>query len=158
MALVNNIIIDLVAQTGTLASTQSINVVETILYSAALNQITFALRPAISLSGSDFLNLVAQINIFNSAILFNFNVNPSATLPYGSVNNTETHDSVNNLWNEVCLIGATPRVFSYSADKNTFLVNFTSRASAKTIEFPEWIDCLVCLKKYQLSVRNFFNI
>ena len=71
--LVTNIIIDLSAQTASLTITKDAIPIETINF--ASNQITFLERGDISISGTEFLDLLAQIEIFQTALLKNFPLN-----------------------------------------------------------------------------------
>lgn len=158
MALVNVITIDLVAKTAVLTSTSAGNGVETITYTNSTNQITFSTRADIVISGADFINLIDQINIFQTAILFNFAPNAFATIPFGSCDNSEVHDIVNNNWNLACIYGASPRAINYSGLGASKTVDLLARASPKIIDFPEWIYCLYALNHYRISIRNFFSI
>lgn len=158
MALVNTLVVDLVAKTVILTSTSSGNSVETITYNNILNQITFSSRADITITGSEFIDFVSQINILQTAILFNFSPNINATVPFGSVNNVENHDSNANTWGLTCIYGATPRVLNYAGLGSNKTVNLLARANSKTIEFTEWIRCLSALNSYRISIRNFFNI
>lgn len=158
MALVNTITVDLAAKTVVLNSTSGGNLVENITYSQSVNQITFLTRPDIVISGIDFLNLTNQINIFQTAILFNFSPNINATIPFNSCDNSENHDSVNNLWGLACIYGASPRPINYSAIGSNNTVDLIARGSSKTIEFPEWLNLLNGLNHYRVSIRNFFSL
>lgn len=155
MALVSNIVIDLSSKTAVLTSTVSGNNVEVITYVNSLQQVTFNARPDITISQADFLSFCDQINIFQTAIIFNFNPDVFAIIPFGSCNNTENHDSVLNQWNLVCIYGATPRVCNYSFVKATSNEVLTNRASSKTLEFPEWTYFLQALNHYRLSIKGF---
>lgn len=158
MALVNTITIDLVAGSAVLNSTSSGSLVENISYSNVLNQITFASRSDIVISGVDFMTLINQINILQTAILFNFSPNVSATVPYGSLNVKESHDIINGKWTLACTYGASPSAVNYSADLATITLDLQTRSGSKTLDFPEWIQLLSLLIQYRLSVRNFFSL
>jgi len=153
MALVSLITIDLVTQTVTLTTTVSGNSVETIIYNDLNKQINFALRPLINISIKDFLDYIAQVNIFQQAIFFNFNPSIAETLPFGSCSNVENHDVGLNEWNLLCVYGALPRVCNYSCNIGSQTVNLANRVNAKTIEFPEWIYFLQALNHYRASIK-----
>lgn len=155
MVLVITITVDLAAKTVILNSTSSGNLVENITYSQALNQVTFATRPDILISISDYMSLINQINIFQTAILFNFIPSVIATTPFGSCENLENHDSIANTWGLACIYGASPRVINYSCSGSTKLVDLIALGSSKTIEFPEWLYLLPALNHYKFSLTNF---
>lgn len=155
MALVSNIQVDLAARTAILTSTVNNNSVELISYVDSNLQITFNSRADINISFSEFIDFVNQVNILQTAILFNFSPNVFASIPFGSCNNTENHDSVLNKWNLVCIYGASPRVCNYSYDKATTTLTMANRASSKILEFPEWLYFLNQLNHYKTSVKQF---
>lgn len=155
MVLVTNIVIDQTLGIATMSVTQSGNTVENINYTHANNQVTFGLRPDISITFTEFLDFAAQIIIFETAIIFNFNPNVFLTSPFYSANNTESHDSILNKWNLVCIYGATPRVCNYSADKASFLILLANRSGPKTLEFAEWLYWLIILDHYSKSIKGF---
>lgn len=157
MALVNTLVVDLVTQTIVLTSSNA-GLVETITYSNALKQVTFAARAAINITGAEFIDLVSQINILQTAILFNFSNNINETVPFNSFNLLDSYDSGANTWNLVCLCGSVPRVFNYSGIGSNSTVDFLARANSKTIEFPEWMKCLQAINSYRTEIRDFFNL
>lgn len=158
MALSSTITVDLLSQTSTLTCSVGLNVVETITYNKSNNQITFSSRPDITITGSEFMDFCNQVNICQTAILFNYGPLVSATIPFNSTNVTETQDIANNNWNMVCIFGAVPRVSNYSANSITKMVTLFNRASPKTIDFPEWLVFLTDLNHYRLSVRNYLGL
>lgn len=155
MALVSNIVIDLASQTGTLTVTKSAVSVETITYSS--NQITYALRADIVISVAEFHDLIAQINIFETALLFNFNIQPALNGLISSINCTEAVDNVNNKCSLACIYGASPRVVNYSADLAAKTVDLQNRASDKSISLPEWNYLLLQLAHYNASLRLYLG-
>lgn len=158
MALINVITVDLGSKTIVLNCTSAGNLVENITYNQSINQITFATRNDIVISGNDFIILTNQINIFQTAILFNFSPNINAYIPFNSCDNSENHDSVNNLWGLACIYGVSPRAINYSAIGSNKTVDLLSRANSKNIEFPEWLYLLQALNHYRTSVINFLNL
>ena len=158
MALVSNIVNDLSTGTSVLTITKTGNPVETLTYENSLKTITFSLRPTINITGVEFLDLIKQINIFQTSILFNFNTNINVSIPFSNVTSNENHDSLDVFWNFTFTVGPNPRVANYSAENSTKTVDLLNRAQPKTIEFPEWIYFLSSLKHYQISFRNYFSI
>ncbi len=156
MALVNNNIIDLLTKTGSLTATVLGSPVETINF--ANNQITFAARSDISISKSDFLALIKQINVFQTTLLANFSLNVSATVPFNSVNCVETNDIPNKNWDLTCLSGVGRRLVNYTTNGPTQMTELKNRTNSETIEFPEWIYLLFSLNHYSNSINNFFGI
>lgn len=155
MSLVSNIVVDLASGTVVLTSTVSGNSVENITYLNSGKQVTFSARPDITITQSEFLSFCDQVNIFQTAILFNFNPDVFAIIPFGSCNNTETHDTGLNQWNLVCIYGASPRVCNYSFFKASGNEVLTNRGSSKTLDFPEWQYFLQALNHYRLSIKQF---
>lgn len=153
MALLSNIVVDQSAQTAILTVTKAGNAVETITYTNSTKQVSFALRADITITLIEFLDFISQVNIFQTAILFNYNPSVFLTVPFGSCNNTETHDIALSKWTLVCIYGATPRVVNYSCNIPALTVDLVNRSGAKAIDFPEWIYFLMQLNHYRQSLK-----
>lgn len=161
MALVNTILIDLSGQVGSLTSTSSSSPVETISYAVSTNQITFLERQSIVIAGADFLTLIIQMNIFQTALIANFSVNNFITTPYTVVTSTESnHSPTTPTCTLTSVIGAAPmeQVVSYSADSTTGNVTFNYRVFNQTINLPEWVNLLTILNHYRASVKSFLSL
>jgi len=158
MPISTTISVDLLTQTAVLSCTVGLNSIETFTYNKTNNQVTLSARPDIAITGPEFMDFCNQVNIFETAILFNYAPLISATIPFNSTNVTETQDVMNNNWNMVCIFGAPPRVNNYSANSISKIVQLFNRANAKTIDFPEWLVFLTDLNHYRLSVRNYLGL
>lgn len=160
MALVNSIVIDLGAKTASLTSTSSGSPVETITYSFSSNQVTFNNRSLINILGTDFLTLIAQVNLLQAAILSNFPVIQYANVPFTEVQNVQTNLVSSNQWNYYCVTSYSPtgRIIDYSALGSNTTVNLNNRQFSMTINYPEWIYILQALNYYNVGVKSFFNL
>ncbi len=70
----------------------------------------------------------------------------------------EVNDTVGHTWSLAGIFVASPRVINYSAILSNKTVDLLNRAQSKTIEFPEWIFLLYCLKHYRNSVKTFLSL
>lgn len=158
MANVNNIVIDLTANTATLTITNSSNAVETITYTQSSNQINFANRSPITISGIDFLNMLAQFVIFQQAILTNFSTSIFITTPFTEVQNVETNNT--STWNFYSVTGYSPtgRTVDYVATSSGSTVTLNNRQFSITQNFSEWVYLLQALNHYNASVKAFFSL
>ena len=105
MALNTTIVVNLGSGSLVLTSDSSGTPVETISFDATANQFSIAARSDANIPAQDFLSFVDQINIFNTAISFNYNPNIFATVPFNLAASEELNDIVNNQWNLICLFG-----------------------------------------------------
>jgi hypothetical protein len=156
VALVTNIIIDLSAQTASLTITKDAIPIETINF--ASNQITFLERGDISISGTEFLDLLAQIEIFQTALLKNFPLNIFSTIPFNMISVQEINNSLDQIWSLIGLYGDLPNVVEYNAISSSTTVSLAKRSPDKTIFFPEWTYLLFNLSHYRASVKAFLNL
>ena len=158
MALVTSLIVDLVAETIILTCTVFGTIVEEITFENSNNQMSFKERGEVFVSGIDFMELVEQIKIFEVAILFNFSINNSQTLPYNQVITDNTLDSQASQWNLTISSVEEPWIVEYSAILSSIEVMLHKRGSEKVIEFSEWLVVLKTLKNYQVQVRDYLNL
>lgn len=160
MANVNTIAIDLVTGTAILTITNSSNTVETITYTNSSKTLLFANRSLINISGSDFLNMLAQFIIFQQAILTNFSANIFSTMTFTEVQNIENNNTGGNTWDFYCVTSYSPtgRTLDYSALGSYGTVNVKNRQFATTINFAEWVYLLQALNHYNASVKAFFSL
>jgi hypothetical protein len=160
MVLVNSLVVDLSALTATLTVTSSGNPVETFTYSSSTNQIVFSSRTLINIVATDFLTLIAQFNLLQTAILTNFAPSTYIANPFTEIENVETNLTGSNQWNFYSVVGYSPtgRNVDYSAVGASTTVNLNNRQFNQTLNFSEWIYVLQALNHYYLSVRQFFNI
>ena len=154
MALVTTIVIDLLNSTGVLTVKDGVNFVETVTYS--VNSITFSSRPLISISVSDFLNLLNQINIFQTALIYNFS--PVIQYLNSGSNCKEINDINLNTLDLTCTYGNTPDAVNYTGTKSTQLIKLQNRANPKTLTYQYWIDLLSYLIHYSKSIKLFMNV
>lgn len=158
MALLTTIDINLIAKTAVLTCTVSGNRVEIITYTNSTQNVTFTKRDPLTISGTDFMSYTDQIKIFQTAIIFNFSPNQFATVPFGQCDANEIQDVGSQTWNLTVFSVDGSNVVEYSAALATLDVALIDRNPDKTITFPEWIETLVALNHYRLSVRNYFNL
>lgn len=158
MALVNTLTVDLSANTVTLTSTYLGNNVEVLTYSQSANTVVFSSRSSITVSGIDFLNFIAQIKLFQAAILLNFNANQFQTSPYTGVNINEVYVSFINQWECQISIASAANFINHSASLGTQLVTLGNRSSQQILNFSEWIVVLSALNHYDISIKNYFGI
>jgi hypothetical protein len=156
MALISNIVIDLAAATAVLTCTDGGSSVDVLTYANSNQQVTFSSRPTLTIPAVDFINFANQIQIFQTAILFNFHANVGAILPFSQMDVSESHPS--GAWN--LLITQTPGtdVCNYSATLSGSTVAMKNRPLAKTLDFPEWMVYLNGITHYAYSVKNYFNL
>lgn len=152
MVLVSNINIDLTAGTAILTSTKDGNSVETLTYDNATKEITFDSRDDIIISFTEFLSFFDQVNIFQTAIVFNYNsiINSS---PFTQLIINELHDP--GMWNLTVSPHTDPNLVEYQGTKSSTKLEMLPRAGSKTITYPEWIYFLQALSHYAQSIRNF---
>lgn len=156
MALTTTIVVDTSVNTIVLSSSSIDGAVETITYDAVTNQVTIAARSAILINFVEFLNLCDQINIFETAILFNFSlVNILTTKPFIQVASTELHDVGAGNWNLTCSPLTGSNICEYQATKSTLKFYMVSRDADVILEFPEWVLFLQSLNHYRLSIKAF---
>jgi hypothetical protein len=160
MVLVNTLVVDLSGQTVTLTVTSAGSPVETITYTFSSNTLQFASRSLINISGTDFLTLMQQINLFQTAIIFNFNVNVITSTPFTEVQNIEDNITGTNQWEFYSVTGYSPtgRTLDYTALGSNATVNLNNRQFAVTVNFPEWTLMLQALNHFKGSVQQFLNI
>lgn len=158
MSLVNTILVDLSAGQVTLASTESGVAVETIQYSMSTGEITISARTAITISGTDFMTLLNQIVIFQTAIIYNFTPTTIYIVPFNSWVCNESYISFTNAWTLVCNENGGSQFIDYYGTQSNGNVELITRAANLTIPFSEWVQLLVNLKHYQVSLSNFFGI
>jgi hypothetical protein len=160
MVLVNNITVDLSALTATLLVTAFGSPVETFTYSQSTNQIVFSSRSPIIIAGTDFVILIAQFNLLQTAISTNFAPSLYSSTPFTEVQNAETNLTGSSQWNFYSVVGYSPtgRSVDYSAAHATNLVSLNNRQFNQTLNFPEWIYTLTAINHYNTSVRQFLNI
>lgn len=154
MALFSNIVVDLASGTIVLTSTVSSNPVETITYDKTSNQITFDARDGIIIDFSEFLPFCDQVNIFQTAILFNFpGIDVFSTTPFTQLIINELHDP--GQWNLTVTPHTDPNVVEYEGTKSSTKLNMIARVGSKTLSFPEWTYFLQALNHYRLSIKGF---
>lgn len=154
MALISNIVIDLAGQTAILTATVIGNSVELITYDNSSKLITFDARAGIIIDFSEFLSFCDQMNIFETALLFNFpNINTFATIPFSQMIIDEEH--VGGQWDLTVTSGAVPLVVEYEGTRSSTKLNMLERLASKTLEFPEWLYFLQALNHYRLSIKAF---
>lgn len=152
MALISNIVISLEDGTAVLAVTRSGDVVETISYENIGQTVTFASRDDITITSSEFIDLCNQVNILQTAILFNYLVNQLATTPFSVVSCIERNAITTWDFTFSLVDIPDPNVADYSdviADSQVFLAG---RHGNKILQFPEWIYFLQSLTHYRKSV------
>lgn len=154
MALVSNIVISLVNQTVNLRATVDDNLVEDITYDKTTNQITFAERGEFVINFDEFLPFCDQVNIFQTAILFNFpSIDVFSVIPFSQLVINELHDG--DTWDLTVSNQNDPNIVEYICTKSTTQTDMLKRSPSKTIEFPEWTYFLQALNHYRLSIKNF---
>lgn len=160
MANVNNITIDLTANTAVLNITNGGNTVDNITYTQSSNNLVFSNRPLINISRIDFLNMLNQFIIFQQAILNNFSSNIFSTTPFTEVQNVETNNTGGNTWDFYSVNNYSPigRTVDYSALGSNQTVNVKNRQFSITLSFPEWVYLLQALQHYNASVKVFFSL
>jgi hypothetical protein len=158
MALVNTLTVDLTANSVVLNAMVATNLVDQLTYSQSANTVTFAIRPAITISGNDFITLIEQFKLFQAAILTNFNPPQFATIPFTGVVTNETYVSFINQWELQINVGGSGNFVSNSATFSTFMVSLNNRTVSQTLNFSEWMLVLPAFIHYQTSVFNFFGV
>jgi len=154
MALVSTIVVDLANKTVVLTATVDSASVDVITYDNNANQVTFDQRDGIIISFAEFLDFVAQVNIFQAAILANFSgINPSSANPFTQIMINELHDP--GQWNLTVSPHTDPDVVAYEGTKSSLKLNMLVRPSSKTLEFPEWQYFLIALNHYSRSIQQF---
>lgn len=154
MALVANIVVDLASGTIVLTSTVSGNSVETITYDNSTKEVTFDSRDGIIISFAEFLPFCDQVNIFQTAILFNYpSINVFSTIPFAQLIINELHDP--GQWNLTVTPHTDPNVVEYEGTKSSTKLSMNARPSSKTLSFPEWQYFLQALNHYRLSIKSF---
>lgn len=156
MVLVSNIAVDTGLQTVVLTSTVGVDTVEIITFDNTTQQVTLSARASILINFSEFLSFADQVNIFETAILFNFStINIAATKPFDKLISNEFHDIGSGDWNLTVSPLSGDDVVSYEATKSTLKFLMNTRSSDVTLSFPEWILFLQSFNHYKLSVKAF---
>lgn len=154
MALISNIVIDVAAQTAILTATVNGDSVELLTYDNTIQEVIFDARPDIIIQFSDFLSFCDQINIFETAILFNFpSINTFTTILFSQMISDEEH--VGGQWNLTVTSGADPLVVEYEGTRSSTKLNMLERSGSKSLSFPEWLYFLQALNHYRLSIKSF---
>lgn len=153
MVLVSTINIDLGTQTAILTCSSNGNSVDVITYDNSVQEVTFDSRDGIIIDFSEFLSFCDQINIFETAILFNFNSNVFATTPFSQMIANELHDP--GMWNLTISAHTDPNVYECQGTKSSQKMDIMPRAGSKTLTFPEWLYFLQALNHYRLSIKGF---
>lgn len=156
MVLVSNIAVDPGAQTIILSSVVGIDPIETVTYENTTKEITFSARPSTLINFLEFFSFSDQLNIFQTAILFNFpSVNIAASKPFDKIESIEFHDIGSGNWDLNSSTISGDNIVSYEATKSTekFLMN--ERTGDVSVSFPEWILFLQLFNHYSRSVRQF---
>lgn len=154
MALVSNIVVDLVNKTIILSCSVDSNPVETITYDKATNTVTFDSRDDIIINFSDFLDFCNQVNIYQTSILFNFpSIDVFSTTPFVQIMTNELHDP--GQWNLTISAHTDPTLIEYEGTRSSQKLYMLPRAGSKTLEFPEWEYVLTQLNHYKLSIKGF---
>jgi tricorn protease-like protein len=157
MSLVNIVTVDLSGNTIRLVSHSGATLVEQITYSQSTKQITFAITPRISLNLVDFNNLINQIVIFQTAIVYNFSPGSSFVTPFNSFVSKENYIPISNSWTLQCNEMAAPIIVSYTGSHSLLNIALAARASAIQIPFSEWVMLLASQKHYESSINTFFS-
>jgi hypothetical protein len=156
MALTNTLAIDLSANTIISTTLSGVSTVDILTYTQSTNTITFGSRSAISISATDFLQLLSNVFVFQTAILFNFKPNQNAAFPYTSV--TITESNATSHYDLTVQAGGGSPVINDSAILSGQTVQLSSRPAIHILNFPEWLQVYGELSRYQNSVRQFFGI
>lgn len=158
MTLNSNIVINLGNQTAVLTCSSDGFAVETLTYDNSNKTINFYKREPLTISGSEFISFGNQVNIFQTAILFNFSPLISDTTPFSQMIVNELHDLGPETWSLVVSPHTDPNVCDYVATLSSLDVALNDRNPSQTIDFPEWIVFLAALNHYRLSVRNYLGL
>jgi hypothetical protein len=157
MSLVSTITVDLSANTVTLNCTDSSTLVENIVFNLSANTVTFSITPGVTISDIDFDVFTAQIKVFQTAILSNFNVNQFQTSPFTKTQVIEAFVSFVAEWILQIGINSAANFISYTAAQGTSQVTFNARGTAQTLNFSEWMMVYPALNHYQVSVGNYLG-
>lgn len=156
MVLVSTILIDLGSQTATLNGLVGVDIVENITYDNVTHSVTFDARASILINFAEFLAFADQVNIFQTAIIFNFSTaNIAATTPFDKITSMEYHDIGAGNWDLTVSPLAGDDVVSYEATKSSLKFVMNARSSAVTLSFAEWVLFLQSFNHYRLSVKAF---
>lgn len=156
MVLLSSIIVDTGAQTVVLTANVGVDSIETITFANSTQEVTFAARASIQINFSEFLSFADQMNIFETAILFNFStINAAASSPFVKQTSIEYHDVGAGNWNLSVSPLAGDDVVSYEATKSSLKFVMNTRAGDVTLTFPEWILFLQAFNHYRLSIKAF---
>jgi hypothetical protein len=153
MALQSNILIDLAAGTIILNAQVGSDIVDIVTYDNATKRITFSDRAEVLTSFSEFVSFCEQMNIFQTAILFNYSPNVAATTPFLQILADEHHTP--GQWNMTVSSDTDPNVAQYEGTHSSSKLLMIARVGDKTIDFPEWLFFLQVLNHYKLSIKNF---
>jgi hypothetical protein len=158
MSLVNTNVVDLAGGTVTFDSLSGVTAVENITYDQSSNNIVFSIIPGISLSGTDFITLLNQITIFQTAIVYNFSPGSAFITPFTSFVSNEHYISFTNAWSLTCNESSGPSIISYYGTQSNSQIDISERANPITIPFSEWVVLLASLNHYRQSITAFFGI
>lgn len=158
MVLTTSITISLGTGTAVLQCSTQDGPVETLTYNNNTQTVEFYKRDPITLSGSSFISFGNQINIFQTAIIFNFAPSQFSTIPFVQMIVNELNDVGAGTWALLISPYDGSDVCNYTANLAESNVYMDNRNPSKTLEFPEWIVFLNGLNHYRLSIRNFLGL
>ncbi len=153
MVLVSTINVDLGSESVVLTASVSSDIVDVITYDNTTQQVTFDTRPGIIINFTEFLSFCDQVNIFQTAILFNYSPNIAATTPFTQILVNELHDP--GMWNLTITPHTDPNIIEYQGTRSSSKVEMFERSMSKTLDFAEWVYFLVALNHYKLSIKAF---
>jgi len=154
MVLTSTINIDLGAQIAILNANVGVDTVELITYDNSTFQVTFDARPNLIINFTEFLSFCDQVNILQTAILFNYaNINVFATTPFTQLIINELHDP--GTWNLTVSAHTDPNIVEYEGTKSSVKIYMLERSGSKTLGFAEWLYFLQALNHYRLSIKAF---
>lgn len=156
MVLLSQIVVDTGAQTVVLSATVGGDSVETITFDNTTQELIFSSRPSLIINFSEFLSFSDQVNIFETAILFNFStINAAATKPFNKNVSTEYHNLDAGNWNFTVSTLSGDEIVSYEGTKSSLKLLMNTRSSDITLTFSEWILFLQEFNHYRLSIKAF---
>lgn len=158
MALTTSIIINLAAGTAVMTCTVNDVPVETLTYVNSTQSVDFYKRDPVTISGFDFIAFGNQVNIFQTAIIFNFSPGVASTIPFAQMIVNELHDVGAGTWALLISPYSGSDVCNYTANLSGSSIDMGNRNPSTTLDFPEWIVFLSGLNHYRLSVRNFLGL
>jgi len=156
MVLNSTINVDLGSGTIIFNAISGSDTIELITYDNSVQEVTFDARPDIIIQFDEFLNFIRQINILQTAILFNFtSVNSFSTVPFIQIIVNEFHDVDLGMWNLTVNAFTGPIVIEYQGTRSSTKLEMLERSSSKTLTFPEWQKVLLALNNYRSSIQAF---